>query len=67
MNSLIPNPIKSSIRKAIRDKLKGGASESGGGSPDISKAQNAVKVKNTNKEIQGLEKKINSLRQGMVM
>ena len=64
LNSLIPNPIKSSIWKAIRDKLKGGASESGGGNPDISKGQNSVKVKNTNKEIQGLEKKINGLRQG---
>ena len=63
LNSLIPNPIKSSIRKAIRDKLKGG-STSYGEVADPTKAEEAVKVAETNGEIQGLEKKINNLRQG---
>ena len=59
INSLIPNPIKASIRKAIRDHIGGKKSDEK--IVDISKSQNAVKTDPTNNDIRKQQEKIRKI------
>ena len=59
MHTLIPNPIKASIRKAIRDQLNG--KEISTLSVDSSKSENAVKTERTESQINKLKENIKKL------
>ena len=59
LQSLIPNPIKASIRKGIRDQIKGkGISNT---NIDSSKSENALKTEKVENEMNNLTKNIRSL------
>lgn len=59
LQSLIPNPIKASIRKGIRDQIKGkGISNT---SIDSSKSENSLKTEKVENEINSLTKNIRAL------
>ncbi len=59
LKSLIPNPIKASIRKAIRDHLNGKGTESS--SADPTKSIKAVETNETENKINSLQQNINNL------
>lgn len=64
LQTLIPNPIKASIRKAIRDQLKGKQISSL--SIDSSKSENALKTEQTENQINNIKdniKKLSSFKQ----
>lgn len=61
LNSLIPNPIKASIRKAIRDHIGGKSSDEA--IADTTKAANAVNTDITNTDIREQESKIRQINQ----
>ena len=59
LNSLIPNPIKASIRKAVRDHIGGKSSEES--VADTSKSAKAVDFDRTNVDIRKQEGKIRKI------
>ncbi len=59
LNSLIPNPIKASIRKAIRDHIGGKSSDEEISDP--SKAMKAVDTDKTNTDIRNQQQKIRKI------
>lgn len=59
LNSLIPNPIKASIRKAIRDHIGGKSSDEQISDP--SKAMKAVETDKTNTDIRKQQEKIRKI------
>lgn len=59
LKSLIPNPVKASIRKAIRDHLNGKGTEDSGADP--SKSMKAVDPSETVSKINSLQQNINNL------
>jgi len=60
LNSLIPNPIKSSIRKSIRDYVSGGGTEDNQ-AIDAAKAINILDPSNYKQQAFQLQNKINQL------
>ena len=63
LNSLIPNPIKASIRKTIRDHINGGSSDD---SPaDTKKSAKAVDSEKNSQDIRKQESKIREMDQGI--
>lgn len=59
LHTLIPNPIKASIRKAIRDQLNG--KQISTLSVDSSKSENAVKTERTESQINKIKENIKKL------
>jgi hypothetical protein len=59
IKSLIPNPIKAAIRKALRDHLNGKGTQSGAGDP--SKSMKAVDSNETVSKINSIQQNINKL------
>ena len=59
LKALIPNPIKASIRKAIRDQLNGRGTDSATVNQDV--AMKSMKAVNSD----GTQSKIDSLRQNI--
>jgi hypothetical protein len=64
LKSLIPNPIKASIRKAIRDHLNGKGTEAT--SVDVKKAMKAVDPTESYNKINSLQQNINTLCKNFV-
>jgi hypothetical protein len=60
LNSLIPNPIKSSIRKSIRDYVSGGGTQDNQ-AVDVGKAVNILDPSNYKQQAFQLQNKINQL------
>ncbi len=61
INALIPNPIKSSIRKAIRDHIRGKDSATATSVANAGPSIKAVDPAPTTKKIVGMEKEIRDM------